>query len=52
MATTCSFDHLSIYRSLYLLLAIANDLSIVIGVARIDQKVTVMQLGTNSTPIT
>jgi hypothetical protein len=42
----------AIYRSLHLRLAIANDLSLVIGVIRIDQKVVVMQLGINSTPIT
>jgi hypothetical protein len=52
MAATWSFDHLAIYHSLHLRLAISNDLSLVIGVTRIDQKVTVMQLGTNSTPTT
>jgi hypothetical protein len=45
MATTWSFDHSAIYRSLHLCLAIANDLSLVIGVTRIDQKVVIMQLG-------
>jgi hypothetical protein len=49
MAATWSFDHSTIYRSIHLCLAIANDLSLVIGVTRIDRKVTVMQLGTNST---
>jgi hypothetical protein len=52
MADTWSFDHLAIYRSLHLCLTIANDLSLVIGVTRIDRKVTVIQLGTNSTPTT
>jgi hypothetical protein len=52
MAVTWSFDHSAIYHSLHLCLAIANDLSLVIGVARIDQNVVVMQLGINSTPIT
>jgi hypothetical protein len=51
MAVTWSFDHLAIYRSLHLHLAIANDLSLVIVVARIDREVIVMQLGINSTPI-
>jgi hypothetical protein len=51
MAATSSFDHSVIYRSLHLRLAIANNLSLVIGVARIDQKVVVMQLGTSPTPI-
>jgi hypothetical protein len=45
MAAMWSFDHSAIYRSLYLHLAIAKDLSLVIGVTRIDQKVVVMQLG-------
>jgi hypothetical protein len=45
MAAMWSFDHSAIYRSLHLCLAIANDLSLVIGVTRIDQKVVVMQLG-------
>jgi hypothetical protein len=31
MATTWSFDHLAIYRSLHLCLAIANDLCLVVG---------------------
>jgi hypothetical protein len=52
MAATWSFDHSAIYHSLHLRLAIANDLSLVIGVARIDRKVIVMQLGINPTPIT
>jgi hypothetical protein len=52
MAVTWSFDHSTIYRSLHLYLAIANDLSLVIRVARIDQKVVGMQLGINPTLIT
>jgi hypothetical protein len=52
MTTTWSFDPSAICRSLHLHLAIANDLSLVIGVTKIDRKVTVMQLGTNSTPTT
>jgi hypothetical protein len=52
MVDTWSFDHSTIYRSLYLRLVIANDLSLVIGVARIDRNVVVMQLGINPTPIT
>jgi hypothetical protein len=45
MAVTWSFDHSAIYCSLHLHLAIANDLSLVIGVTRIDRKVLVMQPG-------
>jgi hypothetical protein len=52
MAATWSFDHLAIYCSLHLCLAIANDLSLLIGVARIDRKVIIMQLGINPTLIT
>jgi hypothetical protein len=52
MATTWYFDHSAIYRSLHLRLVIANNLSLVIRVARMDWKVVVMQLGINSTPIT
>jgi hypothetical protein len=44
MAATWSFDHLAIYRSLHLRLAIANDICSG-GVTRIDRKVIVMQLG-------
>jgi hypothetical protein len=47
-----SSDHSAIDRSLHLRLAIANDLSLVIGVTRIDRKVVVMHLGINSTPKT
>jgi hypothetical protein len=52
MTVTWSFDHSAIYRSLYLHLAIATDLSLVVWVIRIYRKVVVMQLGTNSTPRT
>jgi uncharacterized protein YjaG (DUF416 family) len=51
MPVTWSFDHLAIYPNLQLCLAIANDLSLAIGSSMIDQKVTLMQLGLNSTPI-
>jgi hypothetical protein len=47
-----TFDHSAIYRSIHLRLAMANDLSLVIGVARIDWKVVVMQLGINPMPTT
>jgi hypothetical protein len=42
MNATWPFNHSTIYRSLHLCLAIANDLSLVIGVTRIDRKVIVM----------
>jgi hypothetical protein len=42
MVVTWSFDHSTIYHSLHLRLAIANDLSLVIGVIIIDQKVIIM----------
>jgi hypothetical protein len=45
MVVTWSFDHSTIYRNLYLCLAIANDLSLAIGFTRIDRKVILMQLG-------
>jgi hypothetical protein len=48
MTATWSFDHSAIYHSLHLRLAIANDLSLVIGVTRIDQKFVIMQLGYQS----
>jgi hypothetical protein len=38
-------DHSAIYRSLHVRLATTNDLSLAIGVIRIDRKVIVMQLG-------
>jgi hypothetical protein len=44
MAATWSSDHSTIYRDLYLRLAIANDLSLEIEFPRIDWKVTLMQL--------
>jgi hypothetical protein len=50
MDDTWFFDHSAIYHSLHLCLTIANDLSLVIWVTQIDQKITIMQLGTNSTP--
>jgi hypothetical protein len=45
MAATWSSDHSAIYRNLHLRLAIANNLSLVIGFTKKDQKVTLMQLG-------
>jgi hypothetical protein len=45
MAVMWSSDHSVIYRSLHLRLAIANDLSLVIGFTRVDRKVVLMQLG-------
>jgi hypothetical protein len=45
MTATWYFDHSAIYCGLHLCLAIANDLSLVTGVTRIDQKVVIMQLG-------
>jgi hypothetical protein len=48
MATTGSSDHLTIYCDLQLRLVIANDLSLAIGSARIDQKIILMQLGYQS----
>jgi hypothetical protein len=51
MAATWSSDHSAIYRNLQVHLAIANDISLAIGLSRIDRKVTLMQLGINSTPI-
>jgi hypothetical protein len=39
------FHHSAIYCIIHLCLAIANGLSLGIGVTRIDQKVIVMQLG-------
>jgi hypothetical protein len=40
MTATWSFDHSTIYYGLHQRLAIANNLSLVIGITRIDQKVT------------
>jgi hypothetical protein len=45
MAAMWSSDHLAISCSLQICLDIANDLSLAIGSSRIDQKVTLMQLG-------
>jgi hypothetical protein len=45
MAAMWSFDHPTIYHGLHLQLPIDNDLSLSIGVTRIDRKVTLMQLG-------
>jgi hypothetical protein len=45
MDVTWSSDHSAIYRSLHLCLGIANDLSLAIGVTKINWKVIVMQLG-------
>jgi hypothetical protein len=45
MVATWSSDHSAIYHGLPLHLAIANDLSLVVGVTRIDRKVIIMQLG-------
>jgi hypothetical protein len=45
MAATWSNDHSALYHGLQLYLAIANDLSLVIGSSRIDRMVTLIQLG-------
>jgi hypothetical protein len=45
MAAKWSFDHSAIYHTLHLHLAISNDLSLAIGLIRIDRKVTLMQQG-------
>jgi hypothetical protein len=42
VVTTWSSDQLAIFRGLHLWLAIANDLSLAIGFARIDQKVILL----------
>jgi hypothetical protein len=52
MAVMWSSDHSAIYHSLHLWLAIANGLSLALGLTSIDQKVIAMQLGTNSTHTT
>jgi hypothetical protein len=44
MAATWSSDHSVIYRNLHLCLAIANDLSLAIGLTRVDWKVSLIQL--------
>jgi hypothetical protein len=40
MAATWSSNHSAIYRNIHLRLAIANDISLALGFARIDRKVT------------
>jgi hypothetical protein len=45
MVMMWSSDHSAIYHNLHLRLAIANDISVAIGITRIDQKVVLMQLG-------
>jgi hypothetical protein len=44
MAATWSFDHSAIYHDLHLHLAIANDLSLAIGLTMVDWKVSLIQL--------
>jgi hypothetical protein len=44
MAAMSFSDHSAIYRDLHLRLAIANDLSLAIGLTRVDWKVSLMQL--------
>jgi hypothetical protein len=44
MAATWSSDHSVIHHNLHLRLIIANNLSLAIGVIRIDQKVVLIQL--------
>jgi hypothetical protein len=48
MATMWYSDHSAIYRNLHLHIAIANILSLAIGIIRIDQKEILMQLGHQS----
>jgi hypothetical protein len=45
MVVTWFSDHLVIYHILHLHLAKANNLSLTIGLTKIDQKVTLIQLG-------
>jgi hypothetical protein len=45
MAATWPSDHWATYRELQLRLAIANGLSLAIGLTRIDHKLILMQLG-------
>jgi hypothetical protein len=45
MVITWSSDHSTVYRDLHLRLAKAIDLSLAIGLIRMDQKVNLMQLG-------
>jgi hypothetical protein len=44
MAAMWSSDHLAIYRNVQLCLAITNNLSLAIGLTRVDWKVSLMQL--------
>jgi hypothetical protein len=44
MATMWSSDHSGVYHNLQLRIAIANDLSLAIGLTRLDWKVSLMQL--------
>jgi hypothetical protein len=44
MAAAWSSNHVALYHGLQLRLAIDNDLSLAIGSARVDWKVTLMQL--------
>jgi hypothetical protein len=44
MAATWSSDHSAIYHNLHLCLAIANNLSLAIGLTWVDWKVRLMQL--------
>jgi hypothetical protein len=48
MAATWPSGHSAIYRNQHLCLAIANDLSLAIGITRIDQKEILMQPGYQS----
>jgi hypothetical protein len=48
MDATWSSDHLAIYHNLHLRLAITNDVSLAMGIIRIDQKGILMQLGHQS----
>jgi hypothetical protein len=44
MTATWSSNHSAIYRNLHLHLAIANDLSLAIGLTMVDWKARLMQL--------
>jgi hypothetical protein len=48
MAVLWSSDHPTIYRDLQLCLAIANELSLAIGLTRIERKIILIQLGYQS----
>jgi hypothetical protein len=45
MAAMWCSNHSAIYHNLHLRLAIANEISLALGVTRIDRKLTIMQLG-------